>query len=249
MVEREEGIGQEERQVALVIFAHPDDAEFGSAGTVARWAREGWDVYYIVCTDGAAGGPDDATDCGPEARRAIVEVRKAEQRAAAAVLGVRDVIFLDYPDGLLQPSLDLRRDLVRLIRRYRPTRVICPSPDRSWSPVYAIGRYHPDHLAAGEAALAAIYPAAQNPWDFPDLLAEGLAPHVVPEVFIVGAPVVNYAVDISETIDLKIEALRAHRSQLADHFEQLERWMRTMAAERGVKYGLPCAEEFHRVAR
>src|SRR5689334_5636760 len=174
---------QELPRVAMVIVAHPDDAEFGCAGSVAAWAREGWDIYYVICTDASGGGPDEATDVGPEARRQITTTRKAEQREAARILGLRDVIFLDRPDGTLEPTLDLRRDLVRLMRRYRPTRVLCQSPERTWTPSYPIGRHHPDHLAAGGATIAAIYPACQNPWDFPELLAEGLQPHKVRELY------------------------------------------------------------------
>ncbi len=163
-------------QVAVVVMAHPDDAEFGCAGTVAAWAREGWAVYYVVCTDASGGGSDDATDVTPTARALITTTRKAEQRAAGAILGLRDVIFLDYPDGRMEPTLDLRRDLVRVFRRLRPSRVICQSPERTWTPTYAIPRHHPDHLAVGAATLAALYPATQNPWDFPELLDEGLPP-------------------------------------------------------------------------
>ncbi|HET8625793.1 MAG TPA: PIG-L deacetylase family protein [Thermomicrobiales bacterium] len=241
--------GQEERRAALVIVAHPDDAEFGCAGTVAAWAREGWEVYYAICTDAAGGGPDEATDVGPAARQRITETRHAEQRAACQVLGVRDVVFLDYPDGRLQPTLDLRRDLVRLIRRYRPARVVCPSPVRTWEPAYAIGRYHPDHLAAGEAALAACYPAAQNPWDFPELLEEGLTPHKIGELYIMGAPNENHVVDISATIDQKIAALRAHESQLGAHFEELEKMVREWTAKAGEPHGLAHAERFHLAAQ
>src|SRR5262245_35818287 len=193
-------MSEQEQRVAMVIVAHPDDAEFACAGTIAAWAREGWDIYLVVCTDAAGGGPDDATDVGPAARRQITTTRRAEQRAAAEVLGLRDVIFLDYPDGQLQPTIELRRELVRLLRRYRPTRVICQSPERSWRPQMFIGRHHPDHLAAGQATLAAIYPASQNPWDFPELLAEGLLPHKIREVLIAGAPEPNYAVDITATM-------------------------------------------------
>lgn len=238
---------QEHPPVAMVFVAHPDDAEFGCAGTLAKWAREGWDVYQVIVTDGSAGGPDDATDVGPEARRAISETRKAEQRAAAKILGVKDVIFLDYPDGQLEPTIELRRDIVRLLRRYRPARVICQSPERLWEPAYRLGLHHPDHIAAGTAVLAAIYPASQNAWDFPELLAEGLRPHKVSEVYIVAAPVVNHAVDISDTVDLKIAALAAHTSQLGDHIDQIGRWVRTWTADRGAKYGMAHAEEFNRV--
>ncbi|MDQ2907168.1 MAG: PIG-L deacetylase family protein [Ktedonobacteraceae bacterium] len=237
---------QEQKKVAMVIMAHPDDAEFGCAGTVATWASEGWDVYYVVCTDAAGGGPDDATDVGPQARHKISATRQAEQRAAGEILGIKDVIFLDYTDGQLQPTLDVRRDLVRLLRRYRPTRVICQSPDRTWTPIMSIPRHHPDHLAAGQAALAAIYPMSQNPWDFPELLAEGLPPHRVEEVYIVGAPVLNYAVDISATFELKMRALQAHDSQVGDHFERVEQMLRKGNAEGGARHNVAYAEEFHK---
>ena len=236
----------EQNKVAMVIVAHPDDAELGAAGTIATWVRDGWNAYYVICTDASGGGPDDATDVGPEARRKVSETRKSEQRAAGAVLGLKDVFFLDYPDGLLQPTIELRRDLVRLLRRYRPSRVICPSPERSWTPAYFLGRYHADHLAAGVAALAAIYPMAQNPWDFPELLKEGLLPHKISEVYIMGAPVVNHFVDISDVIDIKIEALLRHESQFIGRTEQLENMIRTRSAELGTKYGVAFAEEFHR---
>jgi len=237
---------QEQQRVAMVIMAHPDDAEFGCAGTVATWAREGWDVYYVIITDASGGGPDEATDVGPAARSAITATRKAEQRAAAAVLGLRDVIFLDKPDGLLEPTLELRRDLVRLMRRYRPTRVVCQSPERSWRPAMAIGRYHPDHMAAGVATLAAIYPACQNPWDFPELLDEGLPPHKVREIYIMGAPEQNYASDVSATFDLKIAALAAHASQVGPRMAELEPRLRQWATELGAQYGFTYAEIFHK---
>jgi len=231
----------------MVIIAHPDDAEFGAAGTVATWVREGWDAYYVVCTDAVGGGPDTATDVGPAARREIAETRKQEQRAAGEVLGLKDVIFLDYPDGMLQPTIELRRDLVRALRRYRPSRVICQSPERVWTPTLSIGRYHSDHLAAGQAALSAIYPMSQNPWDFPELLDEGLLPHKVSEVYIMGAPVINYFVDISSVIEQKMAALLAHESQhLARTAEVVEKMVRGRSAELGTKYGVTYAEEFHR---
>lgn len=239
-------MSEQEQRVAMVIVAHPDDAEFACAGTIAGWAREGWDVYLVVCTDAAGGGPDDATDVGPAARQQITATRRAEQRAAAEVLGLRDVIFLDYPDGQLQPTIELRRDLVRLMRRYRPTRLICQSPERSWKPQMFIGRYHPDHLAAGQATLEALYPASQNPWDFPELLAEGLAPHKVREILISGAPEPNHAVDITEMLDIKIAALRAHDSQLGARFDELEKNMRQRLADAGVPYSMAYAEIFHR---
>ncbi|NWG19959.1 MAG: PIG-L family deacetylase [Chloroflexi bacterium] len=239
-------IDTSERRVALVTMAHPDDAEFGCGGAVAAWVRDGWEVHYVVCTDAASGGPDEAIDVSQEARRRITELRKAEQRQACHILGVASVTFLDYHDGLLQPTLELRRDLVRLMRQYRPTRVVCQSPVRTWRPVYTIGRHHPDHLAAGEATLAALYPAAQNPWDFPELLAEGLAPHKVREVLVIGAPEPNFAVDITSTIDVKLAALRAHDSQVGARFAEIESRLRKLAADLGEPHGMQYAEVFHR---
>jgi LmbE family N-acetylglucosaminyl deacetylase len=235
------------RKVAMVVMAHQDDAEFDGAGTVALWVSEGWQVFYVICADGGSGGPDEATDVGPVARQKIVETREQEQRAAARVLGVQDVFFLRYPDGQLQPSLDLRRDLVRLFRMYRPSRVICQSPERNWFPNLIIQRYHSDHLVAGQAALAAIYPTSQNPWDFPELLADGLLPHKISEIYIVAAPVQNFFVDISSTFELKLQALRAHESQVGADFAELEQLLRSIGAEIGQKYGVAYAEEFHRV--
>jgi LmbE family N-acetylglucosaminyl deacetylase len=232
--------------IALAIVAHPDDAEFGCAGTLAQWTREGWDVYLAVCTDASGGGSDDAADVGLEARKAITATRKAEQRQAAAILGLRDVIFLDQPDGLLTPSIELRRLLVRLIRAIRPARLVCQSPDRNWRPKYSVPRHHPDHLAAGAAAMAAMYPAAQNPWDFPDLLEEGLKPHKVRELFVMGAPEINHAVDISATLDLKLAALRAHDSQVGATFAEVEKRIREWATVNGQAYGMAAAEVFHR---
>lgn len=238
---------EEQQKVAMVVVAHPDDAEFDSAGTAALWAREGWDVYFVICTDASGGGPDNATDVSQDARRWVSQTRMEEQRAAARILGIKDVIFLGYPDGCLQPDLDLRRAIVRQLRTYRPSRVICQSPERTWTPELIIPRYHPDHLAAGEATLSAIYPASQNPWDFPELLDEGLRPHKVSEVYITGAPVQNHSIDISSTIDLKLAALRAHVSQVGESFTELEKFLRGLDAQTGQKYGYAYAEEYHRV--
>ncbi|MFO7169034.1 MAG: PIG-L deacetylase family protein [Chloroflexota bacterium] len=233
-------------RVALVVMAHPDDAEFGCGGTVAAWAREGWEIHYVICTDAAGGGPDEATDVGPEARRVITETRMAEQRAACDVLGVRDVVFLGFRDGTLQPTIELRRELVRLYRKYRPTRLVCQSPQRSWRPVYRIGAHHPDHLAAGEAAIAAMYPASQNPWDFPELLDEGLMPHKIRELYVMASPEPNFAVDISETFEIKLAALRAHQSQVGSRLDELEPRLRQWATDIGAQFNLPMAEAFHR---
>lgn len=236
----------QQNKTAMVIVAHPDDAEFAVAGSVATWVRDGWDVYYVICTDATGGGPDDATDVSPTAKRIISDTRKSEQRAAGEVLGLQDVFFLDYPDGQLQPSIELRRDLVRLLRTYRPSRVFCQSPERTWAPTLTLGRYHSDHLAAGQAALAAIYPMSQNPWDFPELLEEGLLPHKITEVYIAGSPNINHYVDISDVMEQKIGALLCHASQFIGRMEEVEKMVRKRFAEIGTKYGVAFAEEFHR---
>jgi LmbE family N-acetylglucosaminyl deacetylase len=233
-------------KTAMVIVAHPDDAEFGCGGTIAKWAREGWDIYLVICTDASGGGADDAQDVSPVARHAINITRKAEQLASAKILGLRDVIFLDQPDGLLTASIDLRRMLVRLMRRYKPTRLLCQSPDRTWKPIYAIGRHHPDHLAAGTATIAAMYPASQNGWDFPEMLQEGLRPHKIRELYVMGAPEMNHFEDITDTLDIKISALRAHASQLAANFEGVENRVREWATNNGKTYEVGAAELFHR---
>jgi len=230
---------------ALVIVAHPDDAEFSCAATAAKWVRDGWDVWFCIVTDASGGGDDHATDVGPEARKVISDTRKAEQRKAAEVLGLAGVEFLDYPDGRIEATLELRREIVRVIRRLQPTIVVSPSPDRRWDP-YFIGRHHPDHLAVGVAVTAAVYPAARNAWDFPELLEEGLEPHRVKELWIVGAPVTNHHVDVSETVDFKIESLRAHHSQLGGHFDELDKKIRRGLSIIGSRHGVAAAEEFYR---
>jgi len=234
-------------RTALVVVAHPDDAEFGCGATLGAWAQEGWEITLVVCTDGGAGGADDATDVGPEARRRISGIRKAEQRAAAAILGLKEVVFLDFPDGQLEPNLLLRREIVRQIRRIRAYRLVCQSPERVWTPGYMIGRFHPDHLAAATATLAALYPAAQNGWDFPELLAEGFPPSRVRELYVMGAPHLNFAVDISATLELKLAALGCHVSQLGEDQTELAARVRGWAVERGEPFGLPMAETYHRV--
>ncbi len=236
-----------DRKTALVVVAHPDDAEFGCGGTIAAWASEGWLVTLVICTDGSSGGPDAATDVRTELRRQLTVTRKQEQAAAAKTLGIHEVIYLDFPDGELIPTLELRREIVRQIRRTRAYRVVCQSPDRVWEPQYMIGRFHPDHMAAAQATMAAVYPAAQNPWDFPELMAEGFLPSRVKELYVVGAPLINHAVDISATIEQKLAALACHVSQLGADQTELAKRIRTWAAERGQPYNLSMAETFHRV--
>jgi len=199
----------EEKKIerAMVIFAHPDDAEFGSAGTVAKWASEGVEVTYVVATDGSKGSTDP--EMSPDR---LSDLRYAEQREAARILGVCHVEFLGFEDGVLEPTIELRRAITAAIRRYRPDVVITPNPVRSFD-LHAFAQ-HPDHLACGEAALAAIYPCARDRLTFPELIKEGLDPHAVTEVLIVGTGNVDHWIDIGSTIDKKIEALRAHDSQV-----------------------------------
>jgi LmbE family N-acetylglucosaminyl deacetylase len=223
----------------LVITAHPDDVDFGAAGSVASWTSEGDSVAYCVVTDGDAGGFDRTVP-----RERIPAIRRAEQTAAAAVVGVTDLFFLGYPDGRLEVSLDLRRDLARVIRQVRPDRVVCQSPERMWERIFAS---HPDHLAAGEAALSAVYPDARNPFAFPELLAEGLDAHTVPEVWLMASPRPDTYVDVTATFDKKLAALRAHASQETDADggleDRLREWLGANAARAGWPEG-SLAESF-----
>jgi LmbE family N-acetylglucosaminyl deacetylase len=226
------GTPRDDVQRALVVAAHPDDIDFAAAGTVAAWVQAGIDVSYCLCTSGDAGGSDDTP------RDRMGPLREAEQKAAAAELGVHDLTFLRYPDGRLTPSIALRRDISRQIRRVRPQRVLAPSPEIWWG---RIGASHPDHRAAGEAALAAVYPDARNPFAHPELLAdEGLEAWTVPEMWIMGAPEerTDHAVDITATFERKIAALRAHASQTAD-FPDLEGRLRAVLGEVAGRFGMP----------
>lgn len=198
----------------LVVTAHPDDVDFGAAGAVTTWTAAGIEVVYCICTDGDAGGFDPAVD-----RSEIPGIRRAEQEAAAKAVGVVDVRFLGYQDGQLTPTLELRRDISRVIRQVRPQRALIQSPERNWA---RVGASHPDHLAAGTAAIAAIYPDARNPYAHPELLAdEGLQDWAVDETWVMAHPENNHHVDITDIFDTKLAALRAHESQTG-HMEDLE---------------------------
>lgn len=214
----------------LVITAHPDDVDFGSAGTVAAWTEAGLHVTYCVATDGDAGGSDRSVS-----RADMAKLRQAEQTAAAAQVGVHDLHFLGYPDGRVEPTLELRRDLAAVIRRVRPDRVLCQSPERVY---LRPGVSHPDHRAVGSAALDAVYPDARNPFAFPELLADGLEPWTVREVWVAGHPEPDHYLDITATFDRKMAALRCHASQISDPAatEQRVRGWTGMTAARG---GLP----------
>lgn len=222
----------------MVIIAHPDDAEFTCAGTVARWIKEGHPVIYIICTDGSRGSNDPGMS--PEV---MAPIRRAEQLEAARILGVQEVIFLNHEDGTLQHTLELRRELTRLVRRYKPDAVICGDPTRIISRNVYIN--HPDHRAAAEAGIYAIFPSAVTRYIFPQLLDEGLEPHKVEEVYLYAPSEANDWVDISDTIDLKMAALKAHRSQVAPDY--VDQRIREWNGELGRQYGVAYAEEFRRI--
>ncbi len=203
---------------ALIVMAHPDDADFGSAGTTAGWVDAGIEVTLLLCTRGEQGGFDDTE------RDQMPAIREREQRAASAELGVTDVRFLDgYRDGWLEPSWGLQRDIVRVLRDVRPQRVLASSPERWYE---RLGASHPDHLAAGEATVRAIYPASENRFAWPELLDEGLEPWHVGELWIGAHPQMDHGVDITDQFDRKVAALHAHASQTARMGEELEIMLR-----------------------
>ena len=201
------------------IFAHPDDPEFFCGGTFARWATEGRHITFVLATSGDKG----TSDLNMTAEE-LASLREEEERAAAAQLGVKDVIFLRYPDGELQPTLDLRRQLTRLIRLKKPDIVVTNDPTARWYGTYYIN--HPDHRAIGDAALDAVFPAARDHLAFPELYrAEGLLPHKVKYVYLCGTHDPNARIDVTDFLDTKIQALREHKSQITD-MDEMERRQR-----------------------
>jgi LmbE family N-acetylglucosaminyl deacetylase len=223
---------------ALIISAHPDDIEFVVAGTAAKWVQAGADVQYVVATSGDAGSHQPGIT-----REELACIREQEQRTAAQVAGVDQVVFLGYPDGEVEPTMALRRDLVREIRRFKPDTVVCYDPTR----LFVEDRYinHPDHRAVGQAALDAVAPAAAMPLVFEELREEGLEPHRVKQVLVASTMEPNTWIDITDTIDLKIEALRQHASQFPDGWDP-EKMLREWASENGKEVGFPYAEAYRR---
>jgi LmbE family N-acetylglucosaminyl deacetylase len=228
---------------ALVVTAHPDDVDFGAGGTVAGWTATGIEVTYCIITDGDAGGFDPAVP-----RSEIPAIRRAEQTEAARLVGVTDVRFLGYRDGELTVSHDLRRDISRVIREVRPRRMLIQSPERNWQRIQAS---HPDHLAAGEAAIQAVYPDARNPFAHASLLRdEALEAWTVEEVWVMATDQPDHFVDVTDHFPTKVAALRAHVSQTS-HMDELEDWLRSWmsgAAERGGLAPARLAEAFRVVA-
>jgi LmbE family N-acetylglucosaminyl deacetylase len=226
-------------QCVMSINAHPDDQDYTVAGTLARWVNAGSQVISVVITNGDAGNNDPTKDkCyKPE----LAKLRQGEQLAANRILGIQETVFMGYPDGILQATLDLRRDLTRLIRRYKPDVVVAGDPTvRFYGKNYM---NHPDHRAAADAACDAVFPSAGTRLIFPELLAEGLEPHNVKRVYLHGPLKADTWVDISETIEVKIEALLQHTSQIDDK-EGTAKMIREWAAEAGKVSGFKYAEDY-----
>jgi len=220
----------------MVVTPHPDDAEFGVAGTVARWTREGKDVIYVVCTNGDKGTSDP--NMKPEE---LTRIREEEQLTAAKLLGVKEVIFLRHPDQSLEDTPEFRKEIVRLIRMYKPYTVVTADPYRRYI-------WHRDHRITSQVTLDAIFPYARDHLAYPDLLEEGLEPHKVREVLLWGSEEPNYRVDVTDTFDVKIAALRCHKSQIggnpsSDMEERMRERYRMMAKEEDYEL----AEAFHRI--
>ena len=215
----------------LFVTAHPDDLDFGAGGTIAQWVDKGISISYCICTNGDQGGVDATIT-----RAEMAKLRQQEQRDAGAVFGVTDIHFLNYVDGHLQPTIELRKEIVRVIRKVRPQRLVIQNPERNWERIFAS---HPDHMAAAESAMQAVYPDAGNPFAFEDLLKEeGLEPWTVKEVWVTGPNVVNHVVDITSTIDRKLKAIKSHVSQTA-HSPELDDRIREWGTRNAEAHGLP----------
>lgn len=224
-----------EKADVMVVTPHPDDAEFGVAGTVVHWVREGKSVVYVVCTSGDKGTSD--INVKPEE---LAKIREQEQLDAARVLGVRDVIFLRHPDQSLEDTPEFRKEIVRLIRMYRPETMVTADPYRRYI-------WHRDHRIVGRVTMDAIFPYARDHLSYPDLLEEGLQPHKVKEVLLwASMEDINYRSDITDTFDIKMTALRCHKSQVEDHFPQMEEWLRERARNMSGDEPYELAEAFHR---
>lgn len=225
-----------ESKRALVIVAHPDDAEFLCAGSVARWVSEGWDVGYVLVTSGDKGSSDEEMTS-----ERLAVIREDEQRAAAKVLGVSTCVFLGHPDGFVEDTAELRGELVREIRRFKPDVVV------TWDP-YRVGHNHRDHRLTGQAALDAAYPLSRSRLYYPEHLAEGLEPHRAKEALLAGSDRANYHVDVSDFFRTKMKALRCHKSQLGRYpFSEVRKRVRQRMAEAGKEAGFKLAEGFHRL--
>jgi LmbE family N-acetylglucosaminyl deacetylase len=219
----------------MVVTPHPDDAEYGVAGTVARWAREGKEIIYVVCTSGDKGTSD--ANVKPEE---LAKIREQEELAAAKLLGVREVIFLRHPDQGLDDTPEFRKEIVRLIRMYRPETVVTADPYRRYV-------WHRDHRITGQVTLDAVFPFARDHLSYPDLLDEGLQPHKVREILFWAAEDPNYRSNITDTFEIKIAALRCHKSQIGQvPSPELEKWLRQRAEAMAEGEDFELAEAFYR---
>jgi LmbE family N-acetylglucosaminyl deacetylase len=234
----EQPVPVESPKRALVIGAHPDDPEFACGGTSAKWADEGIEIYYLVCTLGHKGTADQEMTT-----ERLIALREAEQRAAGAVIGAKEVNFLDFPDGELAPTLEFRKAIVKEIRRIRPDIVLTHDP----TTVYGEANInHPDHRAVGTATLDAIYPTARDRLQFPEHEAAGLLPHKVLDIYLWGSHAPNEWIDISSTFDRKVAALRHHVTQIGDADKLAER-LRERSRIVGEPKGIPLAEAFFHI--
>ena len=219
-----------------MIVAHPDDAEFLCAGTVARWTSEGWDVAYVLATSGDKGSHDEGMT--PEKLAAL---REKEQGAAARVLGVSECVFLGYPDGFVEDTPEFRGRLVREIRRFKPDVIV------TWDP-YRLGHNHRDHRLTGQVALDAAYPLSRSHLYFPEQIEEGLEAHGAKEALLAGTDRPNYHVDVTQFFSTKMKALRCHKSQIGRYrFAEVRKRGRGRMAEVGKEAGFKLAEAFHRI--
>ncbi len=228
-------------KVVMSIQAHPDDQEFTVGGTLAKWAKAGAQIITLCLTEGDAGTNPRMPP--PESREALARTRVAEQIKACEALGIFEAVFFDYPDGMLEHTIDLRRDVTRQIRKYKPDVVVCGDPTvRFFGDDYM---NHPDHRAAADAAIDAVFPSAGTLFIFPELLEEGFQPHEVREVYLFGSEQPNTFIDTSEVLAVKIAALREHKSQLGgwDPTEMVTQW----AARQGEARGLKAAESYRRM--
>ena len=233
---------EQEFSSGMVVIAHADDAEYGCSGTVAKLCAEGWDMTYVLCTDGSKGSSDREIS-----EKELSKARRVEQINAGKVIGLRDVAFLGYPDSYLEPTLSLRKDIAREIRRYKPDVVICQYPLRTLDGGWGVG--HPDHLAAGEAALAAVFPTARDHMTFPELLEEGFEPHKVAEVWITGHPEPDVFIDVTDHMETAVKALAEHKSQTGgrpyeEMLPRMKEWRRRGSVGKGMLY----SESFKRIS-
>lgn len=222
-------LNDDEIKRVLVVMAHPDDCDFGAGGTIAQWSAKGIQVSYCIITNGDQGGEESGIPL-----EQMAQVRQKEQRDAGAALGVSDITYLNYRDGWLMPSIELRKEIVKAIRIAKPDRMLVQSPERNWERIFAS---HPDHLAAGETAIQAVYPDARNPYAFTDLKEAGFEPWRVREVWMTGSPTPNHFVDITDTFSKKMAALHAHVSQTA-HNKELEKMVREWGERNAQAQGL-----------